>query len=321
MEIPNSIKNIKNIINDDTKTKIIGFLTILIMLWLVLYLIPDILSSLLYTLLGNLILVIMVLLISTYNIRYGLFVGLSLIILYRLVGLKEGFNLSDKSLQDFLKIENTINRNTIFDINMMKPSQEELDYFNKNGVWPWSQETVELYKESVNSNPFIRTYSGDAVNYARTKYNESSILRIMSYQTKEGQFLLNGVLVSNPSGNPNEDLPNGFGDFAHKSGLLDNRSDDIIRCNMKNSNATLERITYTGKGAIFGEQTNKVTEMDYNDLEKNIPGFTFVNGPCNPCGALNETPDYSCQFKLKTSKNSFISKLWQYLWNRSDAQV
>ena len=146
MEIPNSIKNIKNIINDDTKTKIIGFLTILIMLWLVLYLIPDILSSLLYTLLGNLILVIMVLLISTYNIRYGLFVGLSLIILYRLVGLKEGFNLSDKSLQDFLKIENTINRNTIFDINMMKPSQEELDYFNKNGVWFWSQETVELYK-------------------------------------------------------------------------------------------------------------------------------------------------------------------------------
>jgi hypothetical protein len=316
MELP---KSIKNIINEENRTKMIGLLTILIMLWLVLYLIPDVLTSLLYTLLGNLILVATVLLISMYNIRYGLFIGLILIILYRLVRIKEGFTWSENSTQDFLKIQNTINHNTIFDVDMIQAnqaSQEELDYFNKNGMWPWSQKTIELYKKAVNSNPFIRTYSGDAVNYTRTKYNESAVLRIMSYQTKEGQFLLNGVLVTNPSGNPYEDLPNGFGDFAYESGLLDNRSDDIIKCNMKQSNnATLERITYTGKGGIFGEQTNKVTPVDYNDLDKIIPGFTFVNGPCNPCGALNENPDYSCPFNLDVKKNSFISNVWQHLWN------
>lgn len=323
MEIP---KNIKNIINEDNKTKLIGLLTILVTLWLVLYLIPDILSQLLYTLLGNLILVIMVLLISMYNIRYGLFVGLSLIILYRLVSLKEGFTWSKESTQDFLEIQNTINKNTIFDVNMIQEnqaSQEELDYFNKNGIWPWSEKTIELYKEAVNSNPFIRNYWEDAMNNARTKYNERAILRIISYQTKEGQFLLNGVLVPNPSGNPKEDLPNGFGDFPYKSGLLDKRSDDIIRCNMKDpQNSTLERITYTGKGVIFGEQTNKVTPIvsDYNDLEQKIPGFKFVNGPCNPCLALNENPDYSCPFKLKTNnKTSFISSIWQHLWKVNDS--
>ena len=308
MDIP---KSIKNIINEENRTKLIGLLTILIMLWLVLYLIPDVLTSLLYTLLGNLILVTMVLLISMYNIRYGLFIGLILIILYRLVKIKEGFTWSENSTQDFLKIQNTINRNTIFDVNMIEASQasqEELDYFNKNGMWPWSQKTIELYKESVNTNPFIRTYSEDAVNYTRTKYNESAILRILFYQSNEGLFLLNGVLVKNPSGNPYEDLPNGFGEFAYDSGLLGKRSDDIIKCNMKNSNAaTLERITYTGKGGVFGEQTSKTAQVDYNDLEKIIPGFTFVNGPCNPCGALNEIADYSCPFKLAVKKTPLNS--------------
>lgn len=316
MDIP---KSIKNIINEENKTKIIGLLTILITLWLVLYLIPDILSRLLYTLLGNLILVIMVILISMNNVRQGLFVGLILIILYRLVGLKEGFTWDKKSTQDFLQIQNTINRNTIFDVNMIQEnqaSQEELDYFNKNGMWPWSQKTIDLYKEAVNSNTFIRTYSGDAVNYARTKYNEAAILRIISYQTKEGQFLLNGVLVKNPSGNPKEILPNGFGDFAYESGSLYDRRDDIIKCNMKNpNNSILERVTYTGKGSVFGEQTKQITPVDYNDLEKNIPGFKFLNGSCDPCGALNENPNYSCKYSLDIKGvKPGVSNVWKKLW-------
>jgi hypothetical protein len=201
-------------------------------------------------------------------------------------------------------------------------SQEELDYFNKNGMWPWSNSTIKLYEAAIKSSPFIRTLPKDSVNYARTIYNEAAILRIISYQTKEGHFLLNGVLVKNPSGNKYEDLPNGFGDFAlsKDSGLLKNRSDDIIKCNMNNpQNSTLERITYTGKGGIFGEQRSKITEVDYNELEKIIPGFTFLNGPCNPCGALNENPDYSCPFRLKVkNKPPFVSGVWQHLWGIND---
>jgi hypothetical protein len=323
MKLP---KNIKNLINEENKTKIIGLLTILVILWLVLYFIPEIFTSLFNTILGNLILLTISILSLMYNFKYGIVVSIILIIMYRFSQLsrkKEGFTWNKNSTQDFLQIQSTINRNTIFDVNLIQnnqASQEELDYFNKNGVWPWSHNTIKLYEEAINSSPYIRTYSGDAVNYARTIYNEAAILRIISYQTKEGQFLLNGVLIQDPSGNRMEDLPNGFGEFGYKSGLIGNKSDDIIKCNMNKENGgTLERITYTGKGGIFGEQTSKVSPVDYNDLENIIPGFKFLNSPCNPCGAINEKPDYSCPFKLQVkNKSPFISDVWQYLWNIND---
>ena len=316
----------KNIINEENRTKIIGFLTILILLWLVLYFIPEVFSSLFNTFLGNLILFTISMLTLMYDLKYGIIISIILIVIYRFSQLsktKEGFTWNKKSTQDFLQIENTINRNSIFDINMIQnnqASQEELEYFNKNGIWPWSQKTIELYREAINSNPYIRTYSGDAVNHARTIYNEAVILRIISYQTKEGQFLLDGVLIKDPSGNKMEDLPNGYGEFPYKSGLIDNKSDDIIKCNMNKQNgSTLERIRYTGKGGIYGEQTSKTTSVDYNDLENIIPDFKFLNGPCNPCGAINENPDYSCPFQLKVkNKSPFISDVWQHLWNIND---
>ena len=325
MKLP---KNIKNIINEENRTKVIGVLTILILLWLILYFIPELFTSLFNTLLGNLILLTITILTLMYNLKYGIIVSLIIIVLFRFSQLsksKENFTWSKGSTQDFLLIENTKNRDKIFDVNMIQnnqASQEELDYFNKNGMWPWSQKTIYLYKEAVNKNPYVRTYSGDAVNHTRTIYNETAILRILSYQTKEGQFLLNGILIKDPFDNPNreEELPNGYGEFAYKSGLIENKSDDIIKCNMsKRNGATLERTRYTGRDKIYGAQTTNVTPVDYNNLENIIPGFKFLNGPCNPCGAINETQDYSCPFKLIVkNKSPFISDVWQYLWNIND---
>jgi hypothetical protein len=324
-----NIKYIKNLLNEENKTKLIGLLTILVILWLVLYLIPEFFTSLFNTLLGNLILVVIAGLVSIYNIKYGIIVSLILIILYRFSqlskgDLKEGFKWNEKSTKDFLLIENSINSNTIFDVNMIQKnqaSQEEIDYFNKHGRWPWSQKVKSLFMEAINKNPFIRTWPQDSLNTAMTIYNEAAITRILSYQTKEGEFLLNGILIKDPS-NPNkmEDLPSGFGEFPYNSVLIENKSDDVIKCNMSKPNgATLERIRYTGKGGIYGEQTSKVTDIDYNNLENIIPGFTFLNGPCNPCGAIDETPNYSCPFKLTVkNKSPFISDVWQYLWNIND---
>jgi hypothetical protein len=315
----------KNIFNEKNKVRIIGLLTILIILWLILYFIPDLLILLFNTFLGNLILITISILSLMYDIKYGIIISLILIIVYRFshVTKKEGFTWNKDSEKDFLLIQDTINHHTIFDVDMIQKnqaSQEEVDYFNKNGFWPWSQKTKDLYIEALNKNPYIRTFSDSELNYIMTIYNEAAILRILSYQTKEGQFLLNGVLVLDPSGNKMEELPSGFGDFAYNSELLQNRTDNIIKCNMKDSNnATLEKIEFAGKGGIFGEQKETITPVDYNDLEKIIPGFTFVNGPCNPCGALNVNPDYSCPFKLTVkNKPPFISSVWQHLWNVND---
>jgi hypothetical protein len=333
--------------NDDNKTKVIGLLTILIAFWLVFYFIPEIFVSLFHTLLGNLILIVSVLLIYMNNRIYGLIMGLSFILLFRFSQLsksnvkerenfslningtfeidedllkKEGLNKESK--YNFLDIQNTINRQKIFDMDVLETqaTQEELDYFNKHGMWPWSQKVIELYEQSIKNNPFIRTIPEESANYARTIYNQNAILRVLSYQTKEGQFLLNGVLVKDPSGNSQEDMPSGFGEFGYSSGLIEDRSADVIKCNLKDSsNPTLERIRYTGKGGIFGEQTEKVSDVKYNDLEKLIPGFTFLSSPCNPCKSMSATPDYSCPFRLKVkNKSPFISDVWQYLWNIND---
>jgi hypothetical protein len=326
-----------NLFTNENKTKLIGLLTILIALWLVLYFIPEIFLSLFNTLLGNLILVIVTLLIYMNNRIYGLIFGLVILTLYRFSRLsKEGFDLNvtgnftiddkQESLQEldqhFLKIQSTINKNIIFDMNIInsQASKDELKYFNKNGKWPWSQDVITLFEQAVTRNPYIRTVPEQATNYARTIYNEKAILRILSYQTKEGHFLLNGVLLKDPSGNKLEELPNGFGNFPYETGLLDNRVDDIIKCNMNNEdNPTLERIRYTGKGGIYGEQTMNTTSVDYNNLENLIPGFTFLNKPCNPCGALASTPDYSCAYRLQIKDTPpFISNVWQYLWNIND---
>jgi len=325
--------------NEETKTKIIGVLTILIGIWLVLYFIPEVFISLFNSLLGNLILILSTTLIFMNNRTYGLIVGLIILVLYRFPRLsKEGFDLNisgsfniDKKSQqpsqedmnkDFLLIQSTINKNKVFDMNIVnsQASEKELEYFNKNGKWPWSQDVIKLYEESVKRNPYIRTLPGIATDYARTIYNQNAILRVLSYQTKEGLFLINGVLVKDPSGNKMEELPSGFGNFPYESGLLDNRVDDVIKCNMKNSsNSTLERIRYTGKGGKYGEQTEKVTPVDYNDLETIIPGFTFLNKPCNPCGAMADNPDYSCAYRLRVKdKPPFISNVWQYLWGIND---
>ncbi len=317
-------KNITQLFSQQNKTKIIGLLTILIILWTLLYFIPEIFTSLFNTLLGNLILVIIAALVLMYDVKYGILVSIVLIVLYRFSQLskKEGFSWSNDSTRNFLLIQNTINPHKIFDIDVQKDqaSQEEVDYFNKNGKWPWSSKVKELYEEAVKSNPFIRTSAKDSVNYAMTIYNEAAILRLLSYQTKEGQFLLNGILIQDPSGNKLEDLPSGFGSFPYVSALIEDKSNDVIKCNMKNdNNSTLERITYTGKGGIYGEQTSKVTSVDYNDLENIIPGFSFLAGPCNPCVSINKKPDYSCPFRLQVkNKPPFISDVWQYLWQIDD---
>jgi hypothetical protein len=324
------MKYLKKLLTEENKTKIIGLLTILVLFWTVLYLIPDFFVSLFNTILGNVILIITVILVSLYNYKFGIVLGLIFLIIFRfsyLLRRKEGFTWNKKSEQDFLLIQNTINRGTVFDTKMIQESQasqEEVDYFNKYGMWPWSQTVITMYEDAIQNNPYIRTYSKDSINQARKVYNQAAILRIMSMQTKEGQFLIKGVLVQDISGNPTgkfvgnkyESLPSGFGDFGFKSGLIGNLKDDIIKC--KSDNSGLEKITYTGKG-LFSQQTKEVKDVDYNDLENLIPGFTFINGPCNPCGALKQTADYSCPFKLKVKdKPPFISEVWQYLWQIQD---
>jgi hypothetical protein len=62
---------------------IVSLLTLLIVLWVVMYAIPGLFVNIFYTGLGNLILLIIVLVLLMYNINLGVGVLIVLMILYR----------------------------------------------------------------------------------------------------------------------------------------------------------------------------------------------------------------------------------------------
>ncbi len=102
---------------------------------------------------------------------------------------KEGF-LSDiqfglpQNVMDFLKLQQTMNRQTVFDTNILQQqtTPEEIDYFNMHHRWQWSPETIEKYKAAIARNPYIRMSGEYAVDYAQTIYNDQAIQQALQYQ-------------------------------------------------------------------------------------------------------------------------------------------
>lgn len=285
---------------NDIKTKLIGLFTLLLALWSLIYFIPETFVLLFNTLLGNLMLIIAIILVYMTNRIYGIIGGIVLFIVYRfsrLLTTTERFTSDSQS--QFLQIQNTINKQSHFDMNVIgqQATQQELDYFNEHGMWYWSPDVIHIYEDAVNHNPYIRTIPEQSTNHARTIYNQHAIIRILANQSKEGQFLLTGVSLS-PSLSSPPSPSSGIGTFSHNS----TAGSDVIKCNM--STNQLER-THHGE---------KTTEVDYTQLESIIPGFSFLNEPCNPCNALSETPDYSCAYNLKLKHRDTPSRIWNYLW-------
>lgn len=210
------MKDLKNLFNDDNKTILIGLLSILIGLWSILYLIPSFLTSLFNTILGNLILLISLILISSKDIKYGIALSIIFVVLYRFSHFKEGFTWSEESGRKFIELQNSINPNTVFDLKEIKKqaSQEELDYFLKNGMWPWSKDVEDLYKKLLEKNTYVRLNSEDAINDVKTKYNQSIITQILSQQLD--------VLQRNKNLHINMDDRDGLGSYPFSSGLQPN---------------------------------------------------------------------------------------------------
>jgi len=321
---------------------IIGLIAILIVFWSVLYLIPNIFVNLFNTILGKSILILFVILLSFKNLYYGMMLLFVFIVIYRFLTLsldsnqkiitntskstKEGFTWNQQSTNIFLDIQKLINPKIVFDTSEIEKqaTQQEVDYFNQNGKWPWSDQVKKLYTDSLDKNPYVRTSAEDAINTTSTIYNEKAILRIISQQVKEGQFLLNGVSINNRKKNKYEDLPSGWGDYAFNSKQI-SKNYNIIKCGYNNKNNdisdnnsdefSLQEIEHRGNDGIVYTHVKKIKPVDYNNLEKMIPGFSFLKGPCDPCQALNNPPNYTCPFELNVrGEEKGVSPVWKYLW-------
>ena len=118
-----------------------------------------------------------------------------------------------KESAKFIELQNSINPRVVFDTKMIKKqaSQEEVDYFLKNSMWPWSKEVEDLYNKLLEKNTYVRLNSEDAINESKTKYNQTIITEILSEQLD--------ALQNNENVHINVDDRDGLGSYPFSSGL------------------------------------------------------------------------------------------------------
>ena len=318
---PSDIFNNFNNDNFDTKNinVFIGVLSVLIAFWLVLYVIPGIFILLFHTLLGNIILLLLVIFIGMNNTRVGLIVFILVIILYQFSkqhvegyqnGSENSVNSDPKTIwtletiHAFLKYQNVSFPNTQFNMHVIQQqaTEDEAKVLLSTGSWPWSQETQDLFKESIASNSSIKIDPGEALADAQKLYNEKAMQQLLSYDTKEGKFLLYGTRLGYSKGQPSF-VPN------------KEKYHDTIKCAPdKDGNSYIEKSVTNGTNYFNGYKNITKEKIENADLPSEIPGFSFINGECNPCAALNLNADYSCPFKINVGGDNNTSSVWKTLW-------
>ena len=199
----------------------------------------------------------------------------------------EGFTWSRNTINKFNVYQDTVNLNANqYNMSVLQEqaSEDEVKELLRTGYWPWSEETKKQYIEGVWQNPIIKFQPDLALDYAMKLYNETAVKRLLSWNTKEGQFLLYG-------------------------------SENGVKCSEDINNPVLQKTTVNGYNLFNGFKNSETVDLAFNDISNEMPGFSFVNSPCNPCSALNDNPDYSCPFKLNVKGNDEISDVWKNLWS------
>jgi hypothetical protein len=75
--------SLKNLASTKNRNLLVGLVTLLVILWAIMFAIPSLFISLFYTVLGNIILVGFIVLAGMYNLLMGIGLAIVFIILYR----------------------------------------------------------------------------------------------------------------------------------------------------------------------------------------------------------------------------------------------
>ena len=60
--------------------------------------------------------------------------------------------------------------------------------------------------------------------------------------------------------------------------------------------------------------TDRKNKINNEDIPKIVPGFSFINEPCNPCVAINDLSNSKCAFKLNVEGDDTTSEIWKRIW-------
>lgn len=241
-----------------------------------------------------------------YKILIFLIIIITIILFNMYSKTKNGFqnyntiNWSPDLIKRFNIYQTTVNKNANqFDLDQLQrqASPSEAEEYLKTGYWSWPDDLKNLYIEKVWANPIIKIDPQYALDYARKIYNQNAVRELLAWNTKEGQFLLYG------------------GDLGVSDGMPKNMN-NTIKCSTDSVDTShMEKKIYTGMNLWNGYMNTTTTTVKPEDIPKEMPGFSFIKGPCNPCVALNSPGDFSCPFKLNVKGDDSISEPWKQLWN------
>jgi len=231
---------------------------------------------------------------------------------------KEGFELvntwPEDLIQRFLIYQRTIGENNYsynIDIVQKQATAKEAEDLLKNGYWYWPDYLKEEYMEKVKRNNLIKIDPKVSLDSAMKVYNQNAMKELLAWNAKEGNLLLYGV------------------DLGVTDGLPENLHNTIKCSNDKTGNTVMQKKVYTGVNLWNGYSDYKLTNLKNEDLPDEIPGFSFVKSPCNPCSNLDlDRSSYICPFEIRIKKDPHsdlssnsdfksrgISRIWKDLWN------
>ena len=284
-------KNISsNISGSNTNTLFIFVTSTAILFSLLIYLKPNWFVFLFGDILGQVVLVLAIIglvYIKEYKLAIGL--GCIFVLLYQSFLIasintnKEGFTNGpwphtwpQELVDRFLKFENTFYPTLDINLNMLmsQASVEEVEYLLREHKWPWSVELKLEYVKAMSRNKIVKSYPiGQNLEDAQKVYNENAMRQQLFWNTKEGAFVLDGVSVG---------------------------GETVIRCakNESTGEDALEKIQFDGYDPIYFNVLTKNSFIDTGDIEREVPGFKFIeeSGQCNPCANLSSAG--SCRFSV-----------------------
>lgn len=231
---------------------------------------------------------------------------ISIILFNSITKIKSGFQNNNTTnkwptelIRQFNIYQTTMNKNkTYYDLDILQKqaTPEDVKQLFETGYWPWTDELKNDYIDKVWSSPIIKIEPKYALDYAMKTYNQNAARELLAWNTKEGQFLLYG------------------GDLGVTDGMPKNIH-NTIKCSTDSSgNSVMEKKVFNKMNTWNGYMNTSTTIIDPEDIPKEMPGFTFVKSPCNPCIALNSPGDFSCPFKLNIKGDDRISSSWKNLW-------
>ena len=288
--INSSINSLK--LGSNTNTLFIFVTSTAILFSLLIYLKPEWFVFLFGDILGQISLVFAIgglVYIKEYKLAIGL--GCIFILLYQSFLIassssntkKEGFTNGpwphtwpQELVDRFLKFENTFYPTLDINLNMLmsQASVEEVEYLLREHKWPWSVELKLEYVKAMSRNKIVKSYPvGQNLEDAQKVYNENAMRQQLFWNTKEGAFVLDGVSVG---------------------------GETVIRCakNESTGDDALEKIQFDGYDPIYFNVLTKNSFIDTGDIEREVPGFKFLEGSekCNPCANLSSAG--SCRFSV-----------------------